>query len=121
VRRCARTRGTLLAIAAAFLASALCPSQWVSAEEGGSVEGVVIAANGVAVAGAVVTLEGIGSLNTNTSGLFAFHDVPRGNYRLTVYKEGFPDEKRLIPVLAGRSNKIRIVLAGAAYFYRALD
>ena len=88
--------------------------QGVSAESGVTLEGIVIAADGGAVEGAVVTLEGLGSLNTSAGGIFAFHDVPPGNYRLTVYKERFPDEKRLISVQAGRPNKVRIVMAGTA-------
>jgi clan AA aspartic protease (TIGR02281 family) len=68
--------------------------------------------DGVALEGATVTLEGIGSVNTDADGLFAFRDVPPGNYRLTVNKEGFPDEKRLVPVQTGRANTVQIILAG---------
>jgi len=114
VRQCARTRRAGLILAAGLLAAMTSLGQVVSAESGVTLEGIVIAADGGAVEGAVVALEGIGSLNTNAGGIFVFHNVPPGNYRLTVYKERFPDEKRLISVQAGRLNKVRVVLAGTA-------
>jgi clan AA aspartic protease (TIGR02281 family) len=86
----------------------------ISADSDETLEGVVRSSDGVALEGAVVTLEGIGSLNTNADGMFIFHNVPSGNYRLTVYKGGFPDDKRHILVQAGRANTVRIVLAGRA-------
>jgi clan AA aspartic protease (TIGR02281 family) len=85
-----------------------------TAQAGERLEGIVVSRDGVTLEGAVVNLEGVGSVNTNAAGIFVFHDVPSGNYRLTVYKKGFPDEARMVPVLAGRSNTVQITLAGIA-------
>lgn len=79
-----------------------------------SVTGLVVSNNRVLLEGAVVSIDGVGSVTTDAAGRFAFPDVPPGNYRMTVSKQGFPDDKRLIFVQADRLNKILIVLAGAA-------
>jgi clan AA aspartic protease (TIGR02281 family) len=80
----------------------------------GILTGKVVASNDVSVDGAIVALEGIGSVSTDAAGRFAFRDVPKGPYRLTVTKEGFPSASRLVFVQAGRLNAVRIVLAGPA-------
>lgn len=105
---------SVLIVVATLLASMVGMGRAGSAQAGERLEGIVVSRDGVALEGAVVTLEGIGGLNTNAAGIFIFHDVPPGHYRLTVYKKGFPDEVRLIPVLTGRSNTVQITLAGIA-------
>lgn len=110
----ARVWRPALTVAAVLLISTMYLGQAANAEAGETLEGIVVSSDGVTLEGAVVTLEGIGSLNTNAAGIFIFHDVPPGHYRLMVYKKGFPDDKRLIPVQAGRPNTVQIILAGAA-------
>jgi clan AA aspartic protease (TIGR02281 family) len=73
-----------------------------------------MSSNEVSLEGAIATLEGIGSLSTDAAGVFAFHDVSPGSYRLTVSTEGFPEEKRLVLLRAGRLNTIRVYVAGPA-------
>ena len=104
----------LLIVATTLLASIVGIGRPGSAQAGERLEGIVVSRDGVPLEGAVVTLEGIGSLNTNAVGIFVFHDVSPGNYRLIVYKKGFPDEARLIPVHPGRPNMVQIILAGTA-------
>lgn len=107
-------RRTVLPLVAGLFASAVCLAARVGADSGATLTGQVMSSNEVLVEGAMVTLEGIASLRTDGRGGFAFHDVSPGSYRLTASKEGFPDEKRLILLRAGRLNTIRIYLAGAA-------
>jgi clan AA aspartic protease (TIGR02281 family) len=90
------------------------PEQRARAEPGEILTGLVISSDEVGLDGAVVALEGIGTANSDVTGGFAFRDVPPGNYRLTVNKEGFPTETRSILVQTGRLNKVRIVLRGPA-------
>jgi len=111
----ALARRTALSLVAGLLASIACLARGVGAESGATLTGKVTSSNEVSSEGATVTLEGIGNLSTDASGVFAFRDVPPGSYRLTVSKAGFPDEKRLILLQAGRLNTIRIYLAGAAH------
>jgi clan AA aspartic protease (TIGR02281 family) len=85
-----------------------------AAETAGILTGEVIASNDISVDGAMVALEGIGSVRTDATGRFAFRDVPKGHYRLTVTKEGYQSEARLVLVQAGRLNVVRIVLAAPA-------
>ncbi len=106
--------GTALLVAAVLLASIMGAGQGISADSGETLTGVVFSSNQVSLEGAVVTLEGIGSVSTDAAGNFAFRDVPPGNYRLTASKGGFPDDKRLIQVQAGRLNKVRVFMAGPA-------
>ncbi len=101
-------------LAAGLLASAVWLAYATGAESSGTLTGLVLSSNSVSLEGAVVSLEGIGSLTTDAAGRFAFHGVPPGNYRLTVSKQGFPDYKRLILVQAGRLNKVSVAMAGAA-------
>lgn len=104
----------LLVVTATLLAAMAGIGRASGAQAGERLEGIVVSRDGVPLEGAVVNLEGIGSLNTNAAGIFVFHDVPPGNYRLMVYKKGFPDEARLIPVHPGHPNVVQIILAGAA-------
>lgn len=110
----ARSWRTILAVAAGLLVSALCLVRPTVSESGETLTGLVLSSNRVLLEGAVVSLEGIGSVSTDAAGRFAFHGVPPGNYRMTASKQGFPDYTRLIPVQAGRQNKVWVVLAGAA-------
>lgn len=84
-----------------------------SARVSGLVVGEVVDALGEKVPDAVVTIEGVGSTRTDAIGRFRFAGVPAGSYRLTVSKEGFPTENRLLTVLAGRRNAVSIALAGS--------
>jgi len=111
----ALARRTALSLVAGLLASMACLARGVGAESGATLAGKVMSSNEVSLEGATVTLEGIGSLSTDASGVFAFRDVSPGSYRLTVSKAGVPDEKRLLLLQAGRLNMIRIYLAGAAH------
>lgn len=108
-----RTWRPALTVAATLLASAMGLGPAASAQANETVTGVVVSRDQVRLEGARVTLEGIGSVRTDAAGRFAFRDVSPGYYRLTVSKEGFPDEVRLISVQAAGVNKVRIVLAGA--------
>ena len=110
----ARTRRPTPVLAAGLLASAICLGQAVIAESGETLTGLVLSSNRVLLEGAVVTLEGIGSVSTDAGGRFAFRDVAPGNYRLTVSKGGFPDDRRLILVQAGRLNRVWVVMTGPA-------
>jgi len=114
VRRRAWTRRPALILAAGLFAVTTGPGREARAESSGILAGLVMSSNEAAVEGAVVSLEGIGSVTSDAAGGFVFRDVPTGNYRLTVSKQGFPHETRLILVQAGRLNKVRIALAGAA-------
>lgn len=114
MRRHTRARGIAPSIAAGLLASAMWLGQPHGAESSETLTGLVLSSNRVLLEGAVVSLEGFGSVTTDAAGRFAFHGVPPGNYRMTVSKQGFPDDKRLILVQAGRLNKVWVVLAGAA-------
>lgn len=106
-------RPVVLTLAATLLLCAMRLGQLPSAHASEDVTGLVLSSNRVLLEGAVVNLDGIGSVTTDAAGRFAFHEVPPGNYRMTVSKQGFPDEKRLILVHADRLNKILVVLAGA--------
>lgn len=109
-----RVRQLVLTAVTTLLTATVGTGPVVSAQAGERLEGLVVARDGVVLEGAVVNLEGVGSLNTNAAGIFIFHDVPSGNYRLTIYKKGFPDEARMVPVLAGHLNRVLITLAGTA-------
>ena len=102
------------ALAAGLLVSALCLIHATGAEASETLTGLVLSSNRVLLEGAVVALEGIGSVTSDAAGRFAFRDVSPGNYRLTVSKQGFPDDKRLILVQAGRLNRVWVVMAGPA-------
>jgi len=110
----ALARRTALSLVAGLLASMACLGRGVGAESGVTLVGKVMSSNEVSLEGAVVALEGIGSVTSDAAGRFAFRDVSPGNYRLTVSKQGFPDDKRLILVQAGRLNRVWVVMAGPA-------
>ena len=103
-----------MTLAAGLLISALCLIHATSVESSETLTGLVFSSNRVLLEGAVVTLEGIGTVTTDAAGRFTFRDVPPGNYRMTVSKQGFPDDKRLVLVQAGRLNRVVVVLAGPA-------
>jgi clan AA aspartic protease (TIGR02281 family) len=75
--------------------------------------GEVVSSGGERVPGASVTLEGIGSTTTDPLGRFRFGNVPAGNYRIVVSREGFSTESRHLLVLGGRRNEIPITLSGS--------
>lgn len=103
-----------MALAAGLLVSALCLIHATGVESSETLTGLVFSSNRVSLEGAVVALEGIGSVTTDAAGRFTFRDVPPGNYRMTVSKQGFPDDKRLVLVQAGRLNRVVVVLAAPA-------
>ncbi len=107
-------QGVLLAVALGLASIAGSFDRRAAAETAGILTGEVIASNDVSVDGAMVALEGIGSVRTDAAGRFAFRDVPKGYYRLTVTKEGFSSESRLVLVQTGRLNPVRIVLGAPA-------
>ncbi len=109
-----RTWKPVNGLAAGLLASAVWLAYATGAESSETLTGLVFSSNEVSLEGAVVSLEGIGSVTTDAAGRFAFHGVPPGNYRLTVSKQGFPDDKRLILVQTRHLNRVRVVLRGAA-------
>ena len=79
----------LLAVVVA--AAALLAARPAHGQPAGSVQGTVVDEGGGApLAAAVVTLEELGrSTTTEPDGTFSIDDVPAGNYRLTVTREGF--------------------------------
>lgn len=103
-----------VALAAGLLVSALCLIHATGAEASETLTGLVLSSNTVLLEGAVVALEGIGSVTSDAAGRFTFRDVSPGNYRMTVSKQGFPDDKRLILVQSGRLNRVWVVMAGPA-------
>ena len=114
MRQRAQFRRPALALAGGLLWSVLCLGHAIVAEPSETLTGLVFSSDRELVEGAMVALEGVGSVGTDAGGRFAFRGVSPGNYRLTVSKQGFPDEKRLILVQAGRLNRVVIVLAAPA-------
>jgi clan AA aspartic protease (TIGR02281 family) len=110
----ALARRTALSLVAGLLASMACLARGVGAESGVTLVGKVMSSNEVSLGGAIVTLEGIGSVRTDAAGVFTFPDVSPGSYRLTVSTEGFPEEKRLVLLQEGRLNTIRVYVASPA-------
>jgi len=114
VRQRSRRSQSALTVAAILLLCTICIGSAANAHANEIVTGFVLSSNQVLLEGAVINLEGFGSTTTNAAGRFAFHDVPPGNYRMTVSKQGFPDQTRPVPVFADRMNRVVIVLAGSA-------
>lgn len=108
------TRGLLVAVVMGLASVTGSFDRRAAADTAGILTGEVTSSNDVLIDGAMVTLEGIGSVSTGAAGRFAFRDVPKGHYRLTVTKDGFPSESRLVLVQTGRLNTVRIVLAAPA-------
>lgn len=82
------------------------------AQAGGTLVGVVVSSNGVRVVGATVTLEGVGSTQTNAEGLFMFQGLSPGSFRMTVTAPGLPPDTRAIFIRAGQQNQVQVTLAG---------
>ncbi len=80
----------------------------------GAVTGSVASQNNVLLEGAEVVLEGFGRASTDSQGRFAFGRVPPGNYRLNIYKQGFPSYNRALSVRAGVTEQVAVTLAGFA-------
>ncbi|MGH2651903.1 MAG: TIGR02281 family clan AA aspartic protease, partial [Actinomycetota bacterium] len=108
------TRELLVAIAMGLASVTGSFDRSAAADTAGTLTGEVTSSNDVSIDGAMVTLEGIGGVRTDAAGRFVFREVPRGHYRLTVTKDGFPNESRLVLVQTGRLNTVRIVLAAPA-------
>ena len=114
MRQRSRSLQSALTVAAILLLCTICIGQAANAHANEIVTGFVLSSNQVLLEGAAINLEGFGSTTTNAAGRFAFHDVPPGNYRMTVSKQGFPDQTRPVPVFADHMNRGVIVLAGSA-------
>jgi clan AA aspartic protease (TIGR02281 family) len=80
----------------------------------GAVMGSVVSQNNVLLEGVDVALEGFGRTSTDSQGRFTFSDVPPGNYRLDVSKQGFPPYNRAMSVRAGVTERVNVTLAGFA-------
>ena len=91
----------LLAVVVA--AAGLLAARPAHGQPAGSVQGTVVDEGGGApLAAAVVTLEELGlSITTGPDGTFSIDDVPAGNYRLTVTREGFAPLTSRVTVTAG--------------------
>ncbi len=77
----------------------------------GTISGMVVDANGNAVANATVIL-GSSTTTTNATGQYAFYDVPIGNYTVFATKDGYqlsssPIDMTSNDVAIGRSRPIR--------------
>lgn len=96
-----------------FLAMALVAPLRAAAADG-EVVGVVVSENGIRLEGAQVTIEGIGTMETDAAGQFFFPKVGQGNYRITAAHPGFPAYSRTLFVRAGIANKVQITLQGTA-------
>jgi len=101
---------------AAFAAVAClrAPAAAQSAASVGAVTGSVTSQNLVPLEGADVVLESFGSAYSDTQGRFIFSRVPPGNYRLSVFKQGFTGYTRAVGVRAGATERVDMVLGGFA-------
>lgn len=80
----------------------------------GEVVGVVVSENGIRLEGAQVTIEGVGTTESDAAGQFFFPKVGQGNYRITASRPGFPAYSRTLFVRAGIVNQVQITLQGTA-------
>ena len=83
----------------------------------GSVRGTVVdEGSGAPLAAAVVTLEELGlSVTTGPHGTFNIDDIPAGNYRLTVTREGFAPLTSRVTVTAGVPVRLDLRLPVAEF------
>ena len=92
---------------------ALHPKRAFGMEETGSIEGLVVAADGGApLPAALVVLDGTGlSATTGADGAFAIEGVTAGAYRLTVTREAFAELALPVTVVAGQPVLLDLQLA----------
>jgi iron complex outermembrane recepter protein len=91
------------------------------AQEGsGSVYGTVFDSTGAAISGATVKLSSpkasdlAASTTTDVNGIFRFHNLPEGKYRLSVTAAGFTEATQDLMIIAGGSGNIELLLNPAA-------
>ncbi len=104
--------GHLAALGVTACLAALAAAQ--STASTGAVIGTVTSQNVIPLEGADVVLEGFGSAYTDSQGRFIFSRVPPGNYRLSVYKQGFTGYTRAVGVRAGATERLDMTLGGFA-------
>ena len=84
---------------------------------GGSVEGLVITADGRAVSGARVALVGMAepTSTSDADGRFRLSELPAGTYRLRAERDGFGRRERAVEVRAGDTTRLRLALPFLPY------
>ncbi len=105
----------LLAVMVA--AAGLLEARPAHGQPAGSIQGTVVDEGGGApLAAAVVTLEELGlSATSGSDGTFSINDVPAGDYRLTVTREGFAPLTSRITVAAGALVRLDLRLPVAEF------
>ena len=110
-----RHRAAAAALALSMFATvgALHPKRAFGMEEAGSIQGMVVAADGGApLPAARVVLDGTGlSATTGADGAFTFDGVTAGAYRLTVTREAFAELALPVTVVAGQPVLLDLRLA----------
>ncbi len=108
-----RAAAAALALSVFVTVGALHPKRAFGMEETGSIQGMVVAADGGApLPAARVVLDGTGlSATTGADGAFAIDDVTAGAYRLTVTREAFAELALPVTVVAGEPVLLDLRLA----------
>ncbi|MYI74828.1 MAG: TonB-dependent receptor, partial [Acidobacteria bacterium] len=108
-----RAAAAALALSVFVTVGALHPNRAFGMEETGSIQGMVVAADGGApLPAALVVLDGTGlSATTGADGAFAIDDVTAGAYRLTVTREAFAELALPVTVVAGQPVLLDLRLA----------
>jgi len=108
-----RAAAAALALSVFVTVGALHPKRAFGMEETGSIQGMVVAADGGApLPAALVVLDGTGlSATTGADGAFAIDDVTAGAYRLTVTREAFAELALPVTVVAGQPVLLDLRLA----------
>lgn len=76
----------------------------VTASQGNLNGTVTNASTGSAIAGATVSLSGVGSTTTNSSGAYAFNNVTAGSYPISVSATGFNTANDTVSINAGETT-----------------
>ncbi|MDH7499945.1 MAG: TIGR02281 family clan AA aspartic protease [candidate division NC10 bacterium] len=77
-------------------------------------KGTVSSQNGIRLEAALVEIEGVARVQTDSTGHFFFHQVPAGFYKIVVSKAGFPTINRALLVKPDRTQFLEIILPGTA-------
>ena len=123
IRRNGRRRAAGLGLLAAWAAGlGILEARPAQAQAVGTVRGTVVDdADGTALSGAVVTLEGTGlSTATGPDGTFVIDGVPAGDYGLTVTREGFAPLASRATVAPGVPVRLDLRLPAAAFEERVV-